>query len=44
MIPVTPGYTRARRLLSLSGVVRDALPVMRGRREHGGAAHCGGCA
>jgi signal transduction histidine kinase len=29
MIPVTPGYTRARRILSLSSVVRDALPVMR---------------
>ena len=29
MIPETPGYTRARRLLSLSSVVRDALPVMR---------------
>src|SRR5258708_6562783 len=29
MIPETPGYTRARRLLSLSSVVRDALPMMR---------------
>jgi two-component system cell cycle sensor histidine kinase/response regulator CckA len=30
MIPSEPGgYTRARRLLSLSTVVRDALPVMR---------------
>jgi signal transduction histidine kinase len=29
MIPETPGYTRARRLLSLSSVVQDALPVMR---------------
>jgi two-component system cell cycle sensor histidine kinase/response regulator CckA len=26
---LTPGYARARRLLSLSSVVRDALPVMR---------------
>jgi two-component system, cell cycle sensor histidine kinase and response regulator CckA len=29
MIPLNPGSARARRLLSLSSVVRDALPVMR---------------
>ena len=29
MTPETPGYTRARRLLSLSSVVQGALPVLR---------------